>query len=168
MTEEVFKPLGMSRTGFGQTDKNSSPGHFIRKNDKVDVVREVVPRGGDYGIPSGFLQTTAGDLLRLYRGIQRHKLFTAKRTQEMITPVTPDLSGTPGWFARDVGGVTIVAKNGAAAGYSSQFQFVSGKGHAVIFVANVQGQGLGTEGLAHDLLRALCGLPLPEKHSSKE
>ena len=58
--------------------------------------------------------------------------------------------------------MTIVAKDGAASGYSSQFQFVPGRGDGVIFIMNLQGQSLGTATLAHDLLREVCGLPLPE------
>jgi hypothetical protein len=81
----------------------------------------------------------------------------------MISPVTPGLTGTPGWFARRVGGVTIVAKDGAASGYSSQFQFVPGRGDAVIFIMNLQHKGLATQALAHDLLREVCGLPLPAR-----
>lgn len=162
MKEEVFKPLGMTRTGFGQTDKNSAAGHYLRKNGKWAVITDVALKG-DYGIPSGFIQTSLADLLRLYRGIQRHKLLTVKRTKEMITPVTADLGGTPGWFAREAGGVTIIGKDGAAAGYSSQFHFVPGKGHAVIFIMNLQGQELGTVTLVNDLLREVCGIPIQTK-----
>lgn len=159
MSERVFKPLGMSRSGYGQIDLNSSPGHFLRKTGRY----EAVPKGGEYGIPSGFLQTSLADLVRLYRSIQQHKLLAPKRTQEMLSPVTPGMTGTPGWFAHEVKGLTIVAKDGAAAGYSSQFQFVPGHGHGVIFIMNLQGQDLGTAALVHDLLREVCGLPLPER-----
>ena len=160
MKEEVFKPLGMTRSGYHQSDPNSAPGYFFR-NGKLDEVKEVAPQGGDYAIPSGFLQTTLGDLLRLYWGIQRHKLLPPPRTREMLSPVTLGKTGTPGWFARKVNGVTIVAKDGAASGYSSQFQFVPERGDAVIFIMNLQGQALGTAALANDLLREACGLPLP-------
>jgi CubicO group peptidase (beta-lactamase class C family) len=163
MSAEVFKPLGMTRTGYGQTDPNSSPGHFLRNGGRLEVVTEAVPKGGEYGIPSGFIQTTLGDLVKLYRGIQQHKLLPPARTHEMLSPVTSGLTGTPGWFARKVNGVTIVAKDGAASGYSSQFQFVPGRGDGVIFILNLQGQKLGTAELAHDLLREVCGLPLPER-----
>jgi CubicO group peptidase (beta-lactamase class C family) len=162
MKEDVFKPLGMTRSGYGQKDPNSSPGHFLRKTGKLDVVNDAVPKGGEYAIPSGFIQTSLGDLIRLYRGIMRHKLLPPARTLEMLTPVTHGMTGTPGWFARDVAGVTIVAKDGAASGYSSQFQFVTARGDAVIFIMNLQGQKLGTAALANTLLREVCGIPLPE------
>src|SRR5450432_1665597 len=151
----------MTRSGYGQTDPNSAPGHYLGKTGRLEAVNEVAPKGGEYAIPSGFLQTTIGDLLRLYWGIQRHKLLTPARTHEMFTPVTPGMTGTPGWFARKTNGVTIVAKDGAAAGYSSQFEFVPDRGDAVIFIMNLQGQNLGTATLANDLLRDVCGLPLP-------
>ncbi|HEX3872072.1 MAG TPA: serine hydrolase domain-containing protein, partial [Pirellulales bacterium] len=168
MREEVFKPLGMTRTGFGQHDSNTSPGHYLRKNGQYEGVADAKPKGGLYGIPSGFIQTTLTDLLHLYRGIQQHKLLTPERTREMISPVTPGKTGTPGWFTRVVNGVTIVAKNGAASGYSSQFQFVPGRGDGVIFVMNLQGQDLGTDSLAVELLREICGLPLPERRGAAE
>jgi CubicO group peptidase (beta-lactamase class C family) len=167
MHDEVFKPLGMTRSGYGQTDANSAPGHYVRGNGWEEV-NEVVPNGGEYGIPSGFLQTTLGDLLRLYRGIRQHKLLPAARTREMLSPVTPGLTGTPGWFAREVNGVTIVAKDGAASGYSSQFQFVKDRGDAVIFIMNLQGKALGTHALANDLLREVCGLPIPARHPKQD
>lgn len=161
MKEEVFKPLGMTRSGYHQSDPNSAPGYFLR-NGKLDVVNDVAPKGGEYVIPSGFLQTTLGDLLRLYWGIQRHKLLPLPRTREMLSPITTNKTGTPGWFARKVNGVTIVIKDGAASGYSSQFQFAPERGDAVIFIMNLQGQALGTATLANDLLREVCGLPLPQ------
>lgn len=151
----------MTRTGYHQIDINSSPGHYLRKNGSYEVIKEASPRGGPYGIPSGFLQTTLADLLRLYHGVQRHQLLTPERTREMLSPVTPGLTGTPGWFSREVNGVTIVGKDGAASGYSSQFQFVPDRGDAVIFVMNLQGQTLGTQALANELLREVCGLPIP-------
>ncbi|HWB01093.1 MAG TPA: serine hydrolase domain-containing protein [Pirellulales bacterium] len=163
MRDEVFRPLGMTRTGYGQRDANASPGHYLRKNGHYEVVEEAIPKGGEYGIPSGFLQTTLADLVRLYHAIQQHKLLTPARTREMVSPVTPGKTGTPGWFAREAGGVTIVAKNGAAAGYASQFQFVPSRGMGVIFVMNLQAQGLNTDALANALLREICGLPLPER-----
>ncbi len=162
MRDEVFKPLGMSRSGYGPTDANFAPGHYHRKKG-LEVVNEAVPRGGEYAIPSGFLQTTLGDLVRLYRGIQSHKLLTPARAQEMITPVSEGKTGAVGWFTREVNGVRIVAKDGAASGYSSQFQFVPGRHDAVIFIMNLQGQGLDTAALAHDLLKEICELPLPER-----
>ncbi len=164
MTNEVFKPLEMTHTGYGQTDPNHSPGHYLRKNGRLEVIQEVAPKGGEYAIPSGFIQTTLGDLLRLYRGIQQHKLLTPARTQEMLSPVTPGMTGTPGWFAREVNGIKIVGKDGAASGYSSQFQFVPARDDAVIFIMNLQGQGLGTTALANELLKEVCGLPIPIKH----
>jgi CubicO group peptidase (beta-lactamase class C family) len=167
MKAEVFHPLGMNRTGYGQVDKNSAPGYRAQKNGTHEVVRGGGPAASEYGIPSGFIQTTLADLLRLYHGIERHTPLTPKRTREMISPVTPDLSGTPGWFVREDGGVTVVSKNGAAAGYSSQFQFVPGKGHVVIFIMNFQAPGLNTISLASDLLRDVCGLPVTDKHGKE-
>lgn len=163
MRHEVFLPLGMTRTGYGEAGPNRSPGHYLHPNGRYEVVEHAVPKGGPYAIPSGFLQTTLADLLRLYRAIEHNTLFPAARTQEMITPVTDGLTGTPGWFARRAGGVTIVAKDGAASGYSSQFQFVPGRGDAVIFLMNLQHKDLATQALAHDLLREVCGLPLPQR-----
>ena len=62
--------------------------------------------------------------------------------------------------------MTIVGKNGAASGYSSQFQFAPERRDAVIFIMNMKGQELGTGALADALLREVCGLPLPERGAS--
>lgn len=166
MKDEVFRPLGMTRTGYQQVDANTTRGHFLRPNGQLAEVDEVAPKGGDYGIPSGFLQTTLGDLIKFYRGIQQHKLLPPARTNEMLSPIAPPKTGTPGWFARKTKGVTIVGKNGAASGYSSQFQFAPERRDAVIFIMNMKGQELGTGALADALLREVCGLPLPERGAS--
>jgi CubicO group peptidase (beta-lactamase class C family) len=160
MHAAVFRPLGMTRTGYHQADPNSSPGHYLRPGG-LAVVREVSPKSGEHAIPAGFLQSTLADLLRFYRGVQGHTLLSAARTREMLAPVTRGKTGTPGWFARPVRGMRLVVKDGAVSGYSSQFQFVPGRGHAVIFIMNLQGKDLGTAALARDLLREVCGVPLP-------
>jgi CubicO group peptidase (beta-lactamase class C family) len=166
MRSEVFEPLGMTRTGSHQTDANSAPGHYLRKAGYEEVM-EVSPKSGEHAILSGFLQSTLRDLLRFYRGMQSHRLLSPARTREMFSPVTPGKTGTPGWFARPVNGGRLVFKDGAVSGYSSQFQFVPARGHAVIFIMNLQGQALGTASLAHDLLREVCGVSPIERRGAR-
>ena len=158
MTENVFKPLGMIRTGCRQTDPNFSPGHFLRDGKKYDVVTEALPKGGEYGIPSGYVQSTLADLLRFYRGIQQHKLLPPARTNEMLCPVTTGMSATCGWFTRKVNGVTVIAKEGTVAGYTTEIEFAPASDDAVIFIMNLQGDHLDTARLANTLLREVCDM----------
>jgi hypothetical protein len=81
----------------------------------------------------------------------------------MFSRVTPEFTGTPGWFAPEPGGVKLIAKNGSgsAQGFSSQFQFAPGERAAVIILMNQP--ATASSALANELLREVCGLPLPVK-----
>ena len=163
MHDEVFAKLGMTHTGYHQQDADSATG-YTRKGKsgcELKAVENVEPRGGDYGIPSGFLQTTLADLLKLYRAIEQQRLLSPASYQAMLNRVTPGFSGTPGWFAREAGGVKIIGKNGSAQGFASQFHFAPERRAAVIFILNLQ--GTQTSQMVNDLLREVCGLPLPDK-----
>jgi hypothetical protein len=72
--------------------------------------------------------------------------------QGNLSLVTPGLTVTPGWFVRRVNGITIVAKDRAASGYSSQFRFVPDRGDAVIFILNLQGQPPSINAVHNQLL----------------
>jgi hypothetical protein len=79
--------------------------------------------------------------------------------------LTPGLSGTPGWFARWTKGEKLFGKNGAAAGFASEFHFAPGRGDAVIYILNCQGAVAGMMG---ELLREVCGLPIREEAGGDE
>jgi CubicO group peptidase (beta-lactamase class C family) len=155
MKRRVFEPLHMDHSG----------AHLQSSNEAIPYDAQGRPithriAGGDYGIPSGHLQTTLSDLLKLHTALENGSLLKPASLQAMVTRVYPDRSGTPGWFEQTNQGVSVVSKNGGGEGFHSIFSFVPGKGDAVIM--------LWTSSKAADndlfqqtaqLLSDVCGVP---------
>jgi CubicO group peptidase (beta-lactamase class C family) len=155
MTARVFKPLSMDRSGVGTIDPNNRA--FGYRAVKGGKTIETEPDIESFGIPSGGLETTLSDLLKLEASFRTHTLLKPKFFKMMITPV--ETGATPGWFSRTAGGATVISKNGASGGFSSFFTFVPGRGDAVIMLRNFQGGGAGIQGPSNDILASCCGIP---------
>lgn len=156
MTRQVFKPLGMDRTGIGAIGpENHAIGYLQgKKGSMTEAEPDVVP----FGIPSGGLETNLVDLLKLEASLRTHTLLKPRFFKMMIAPV-PGCNATPGWFTRTVGGVTVVSKNGASGGFSSFLAFSPERRDAIVMLRNVQGKGIGIEGPSNAILEACCGIP---------
>jgi CubicO group peptidase (beta-lactamase class C family)/predicted secreted protein len=162
MRARIFGPLRMDRTGYHLRLGNAATG-FVRRRGSL-VATDPAPKGGDYAIPSGFIETTLSDLLKFEAALRNGQLLKPATFHEMITPVVSGRSGTPGWFARTAGGDAIIAKNGEASGFSSQFQFVPERGDAVIMIWNYQGKGAALYPTVDALFREVCHIPIsPQK-----
>ena len=159
MKQEVFGPLGMTRTGNGLEDANEATSYRPGKSAPQAIDHRI--KGGEYGIPSGHLQSTVNDLLRLYEGLRRHALFKAPTMQQMITRVQPNLSGTPGWFESSSGDFSIVCKNGAGQGVHSLMTFVARRGQAAVLLWTSQKPGTRDPNREMKaLLNQICGIPI--------
>lgn len=136
MKQKIFGPLHMNHTGIRVMGKNRA----ISYRPTPDGPRPIQPhfRGGAYGIPSGHLQSTLADLLKLYKALSEGTLLKPASYELMVTRVQPGLSGTPGWFERKAGSASIVTKNGAVQGFQSIMSFVSGRRDAVIMLWTTQ------------------------------
>lgn len=160
MRRRVFEPLGMRDTGRSGTVKTND-----RATGYTPRGKAIEPSGSDYGVPSGFLETTIDDLLKFNDALRTHELMKPRTYQEMLTPnVVPGRhawSFTPGWQWRKAGNATVIAKNGAVDGFSSQYHFVPERGDAVIMIWNTKGKGLDLWGTVADLLDQCLGIPKP-------
>jgi CubicO group peptidase (beta-lactamase class C family) len=161
MTAHVFEPLQMNRTGIGDIDPNNHA--FGYRQNKKGVI-ETEPDTASFGIPSGGLETTLSDLLKLEASFRAHTLLKPRFFKMMITPID-GFDATPGWFSRKAGGTSVISKNGAAGGFSSFFTFVPDRGDALIMLRNFQGDGAGIQGPSNDILAGCCGIP---KHGGGE
>ncbi len=160
MRQKIFLPLGMTRTGFGLRDANTATGYInADRNGQLLPVDQVMPPGGLYNIPSGFMQSTLGDLLKFYNAIRKNKLLSPASYRQMLEPTQPNLPGSPGWMINYLGGVEVVSKNGSVKGYRSMFLFVPDRDHAVIFLYNFNSgnnPGRIISSFTNSLLREVC------------
>ncbi|HZL35329.1 MAG TPA: serine hydrolase domain-containing protein [Tepidisphaeraceae bacterium] len=156
MTRRVFKPLGMDHTGIGNlSPANHALGYERNKAGKLkESQANVVPMG----TPSGGLESTIADLLKLDEALRTNTLLKPRAFKQMITPVEK-FNATPGWFVRKAGKYTIVNKDGAAGGFSSLLSFVPGHGHAVIILRNMQGTGVSLTPVTNEIFHTACDLP---------
>ncbi|MEI9897701.1 MAG: serine hydrolase domain-containing protein [Chthoniobacter sp.] len=91
MKREVFDPLGMTRSGYGLEDDPNEAISYRPGTPPKPIDHRL--KGGEYGIPSGHLQSTVNDLLRLYEGLRRHALFKPPTMQQMTARVQPAFTG---------------------------------------------------------------------------
>ncbi len=159
MHREVFGPLHMDHTGYGIRSADEATSYRMEGGRPVPIVHHLK---GMYGIPSGHLQSTLADLLSFYQGIQPGGgLLTPSAYRTMTTRVNPAFSGTPGWFEKKVGGLSVVSKNGATEGFHSILSFVPGKGDCVAMIwtsRKPKGDGLFRQ--TGELLHEICGTPV--------
>jgi CubicO group peptidase (beta-lactamase class C family) len=162
MKQRVFEPLHMDHTGAHLQSSNEA----IPYNAKGRPIAHRIL--SDYGIPSGHLQSTVSDLLKLHAALEDGSLLKPAGLRIMINRVSPGRTATPGWFEQSNQGVSVVSKNGGGGGFHSIFSFVPGQGDAVIM--------LWTSSKAADndlfqqtaqLLSSVCGVP-PAKGAVSE
>jgi CubicO group peptidase (beta-lactamase class C family) len=156
MTARVFKPLGMDRSGIGTIDSDNRAYGYAR--GKKGKTTETKPDIAAFGVPSGGLETTAADLLKLDASLRGHTLLQPRFFTMMVTPAD-GFTATPGWFTRSAGNITVVSKNGAAGGFSSFFAFTPRRHDAIIMLRNVQAPGAGIQEPCNTILASCCGIP---------
>jgi CubicO group peptidase (beta-lactamase class C family) len=158
MQASVFAPLGMTRSGSGLEDGNEAIGY--RPGPPPTPIDHRI-KGGDYGIPSGHLQSTLNDLLSFTVGLNGHALLNASATDQMCRRVQARFSATPGWFEQPAGKFSVVTKNGATQGFHSILSFVPKKGDAIVMIWT--GRKPKDNSLAREtrlLLNEICGVPI--------
>jgi CubicO group peptidase (beta-lactamase class C family) len=157
MKRTVFGPLRMDRTGTDLRGRNVATAYRPAGRELRPIEHRI--RGGAYGIPSGHLQSTLADLLKLHEAFRTGKLLKPATYEQMIARINPTLSGTPGWFEQKAGRYSVVTKNGATQGFHSVMSFVPGKGDAVVLLWTSQkpkGNGLGM--VKNRLLERICNV----------
>jgi len=114
MQKWVFQPNGMTATGVKPASDDVSTGHLEKKGKLVPV--ETHFNAGDYGVPSGGLQTTLADGVQFCQALYKGQLLHRKMLDVMWTPYSSSLTNTPGWHSRTAGGEMIIHKGGGGTG----------------------------------------------------
>jgi CubicO group peptidase (beta-lactamase class C family) len=166
MRQRVFGPLHMSSTGVRVESADRATGYVAGPGG----LRPGAPgfAAGDYGVPSGGLESTLADLLKLEAALRDGRLLRPEATCQMWTPAVPPgthytWNFTPGWQRRVAGGTLVIAKNGAVTGFTSMIQMVPSRGAAVILLWNLKQQGNDFWGPTADLLQRAFGTPRPAR-----
>jgi CubicO group peptidase (beta-lactamase class C family) len=152
MTTQVFKPLQMNRTGVLTNTKNVALGHMNKNGEWKEIETHFAP--GDYGIPSGGLQTTLADFIKFSQALGNYSLLNAKVTKTMWTPYSATLSNTPGWHSRLAGNDLVIHKGGGGTGIGSvcDVAAVPSRKLFVVVMANKSNNNISPANIVDDIL----------------
>src|SRR5436305_14816241 len=167
MRQRVFGPLHMSSTGVRVESADRATGYTAGPGGGL---RSGAPgfAAGDYGVPSGGLESTAADLLKLEAGLRDGRLLRPEATCQMWTPAVPPgthytWNFTPGWQRRLAGGTLVIATNGAVTGDPSTIPMAPSRDAAVILLWNLKQPGNDFWGPTAPLLQRAFGTPRPTR-----
>jgi len=163
MQKRVFNPAGMATSGLKPATKDVSTGQ-LEKNGKL-VAIETHFNPGDYGIPSGGLQTTLADFIQLSQTLYKGTLLKKKTINAMWTPYSNSLSNTPGWHSRMAGKEIIVHKGGGGTGIGSvcDYKIVPSRNLYVMIMINKARNAVSPADLTDDILFQCFGIPKQKK-----
>ena len=159
MQQNVFGPAGMATTGVKPATDDVTTGHMPRKDKIVPITTHF--ETGDFGVPSGGLQTTLADFIKLSSALDKNLLITAVTKNIMWTPL-PRHSNTPGWHSRKAGGELVVFKNGGGTGIGSEcnYTIVPWRNlYVVIMLNKFKNAGSSATGLANAVLEQCFKIP---------
>jgi CubicO group peptidase (beta-lactamase class C family) len=161
MRQNVFAPLHMDRTG---VDVAGAPDEATGYTYTPRGRRAGGPHVVAYGTPSGGLQSTMADLLKLDAALREGRLLRPATVKKMFEPTVPPgsrhpWSFTPGWQSRQGGTAQVIAKNGGVTGFHSMWQIVPSRGIAVILLWNLADKGNDFWGETAQILEAAFGIP---------
>lgn len=159
MNKQVFSPLQMNRTGVNTVNANIALGHLVKKGEWKEVASHF--RATDYGVPSGGLQTSLSDFIKLGQALNRNTLLNPKTTNAMWAPYSKKLSNTPGWHSRMSGGEVVIHKGGGGTGIGSvcDFKMVPSKKLYVIVMANKANNKISPADITDDILLKCFNIP---------
>ncbi|SHN41122.1 serine hydrolase [Chitinophaga sp. CF418] len=159
MKKYVFQPLQMDRTGVGTINDNVAPGHMFKNGQWKEIESHF--RAGDYGVPSGGLQTTLADFIKLSQALSRNTLLNVKHTKAMWTPYSAKLSNTPGWHSRMAGRDIVIHKGGGGTGIGSvcDYKIVPSQELYVIVMANKANNKISPADITDEILLKCFNIP---------
>jgi len=159
MNKNIFQPLQMSRSGVGVANRNVAMGHLLKNGKWKEVTSHFRP--GDYGIPSGGLQTTLTDFIALSQALNKHTLLNKQTTNTMWTPYSKKLSNTPGWHSRMNGQDIIIHKGGGGTGIGSvcDYKIVPSQQLYIIVMTNKANNKMGPAEITDDILQKCFNIP---------
>jgi len=170
LDEVFFKPLGMTRTRYGNQQDGLIPGHvdgYSRKDDqwaRAGYLSMTQPHA------AGALVSTVDDLLKWNRALHEGKVLQDASYRAMITPVGKAMEGEYG-FGISPGtlrGVPQLQHGGGIHGFSSYLLYLPGSDTTAAVLYNADGARPGmqdTASIAKMLAAYAIGNPYPEKRA---
>jgi CubicO group peptidase (beta-lactamase class C family) len=159
MNRNIFQPLQMNRTNVNTADKNIAMGHLSKNGKMKEMETHFNP--GDYGVPSGGLQTTLSDFIKLSQGLNENKILDKKTTALMWTPYSDKLSNTPGWHSRMIKKEIIIHKAGGGTGIGStcDLKIVPSRKIYIIVMTNKANNAISPSDISDDILLKCFDIP---------
>jgi CubicO group peptidase (beta-lactamase class C family) len=163
MEKRVFRPAGMVSSGVKPASNDMSTGHLEKKGKLVPV--ETHFNAGDYGVPSGGLQTTLADFVQLSQALYKGQLLRKNSLETMWTPYSPALSNTPGWHSRTAGSELIIHKGGGGTGIGSvcDYKIVPSRNLYVVVLFNKARNKISPADITDDILLQCYNVPKTPK-----
>ena len=144
--EHVYKPAGMTETGFYEPGKevpNLAIGYSRMSQDgkKLEEARDNTDMREVKGGPAGGGYSTVGDLVKFHTALRSYKLLNEEYTK-MVTTGKVDAGGPIGRYGYGFGdkvfeGKHIVGHNGGSPGISANFEMYPELGYTAVILMNV-------------------------------
>ena len=168
LDEMFFKPLGMTRTRYGNQQDGLIPGHV----DGYSRMEDHWARAGYLSMTqphaAGALVSTVDDLLKWNRALHEGKVLQDASYRAMVTPVGKAMESDYG-FGISTGtlrGVPQLQHGGGIHGFSSYLLYLPGSDTTAAVLYNADGARPGmqdTASIAKMLAAYAIGKPYPEK-----
>jgi len=167
LDEVFFRPLGMTRTGYGNADEAVIPGHvdgYTRNGERwarAPYLSMTQPHA------AGALVSTVDDLLKWNRALHEGRVLREASYRAMVTPVGKAVDNRYGYgiFTGTLRGEPQLQHGGGINGFNSYLLHVPGSRTGVAVLQNTDSpHGMpGAEGIARVLAAMAIGRPYPEK-----
>lgn len=163
MQKRVFKPAGMASSGVKPASNDMSTGHLEKKGKMVPV--ETHFNAGDYGVPSGGLQSTLSDFVQLSQALYKKQLLRKNLLETMWTPYSSTLSNTPGWHSRRAGSELVIHKGGGGTGIGSvcDYKIVPSRNLYVVVMFNKARNKISPSDITDDIMLQCFNIPKAAK-----
>jgi len=143
--EHVYKPAGMTETGFYEPGKeipNLAIGYSRMSQDgkKLEEARDNTDMREVKGGPAGGGYSTVGDLVKFHTALRNYKLLNEEYTK-LVTTGKVDAAGPIGRYGYGFGdkvfeGKHIVGHNGGSPGISANFEMYPELGYTAVILMN--------------------------------
>ena len=159
MQKNVFGPASMTTTGVKPATNDVTTGHMPGKNGLKAITTHF--DAGDYGVPSGGLQTSLADFIQLTQALYKNTLISKATTQTMWTPYSGRLTNTPGWHSRMAGSTLVIHKGGGGTGIGSvcDFKIVPSQNIYIIMMFNKARNKISPDDVNDDILKQCFNIP---------
>ena len=139
--ERIFKPLGMTHSGFDFTHLASldkATGYTVYK-EQMKLPAGIVDSSVSYA--AGSIFSTVNDLWQWHKGLMKHSIIKAFSLEKAYTPYKNDYGY--GWVIDTVFGKRQVSHGGGIFGFNTNFARIPADDVCVVLLSNMNTGSLG-------------------------